>query len=80
MPSWTRQGTPLDHYRMFNARSETVEEKGGSLLLHHDPFHSVKGTWHPHYFGMDRCIAFAVPCMFDTSSESVEEKGGALLV
>ncbi|KAK9845254.1 hypothetical protein WJX81_001357 [Elliptochloris bilobata] len=28
VPSWTRQGTPLDHFRMFNARSESVEEKG----------------------------------------------------
>ncbi len=30
VPGWTKPGTPLDHYRMFNARSETVEEKGVS--------------------------------------------------
>ena len=28
MPSWTKKDAPTDHYRMFNARSETVEEKG----------------------------------------------------
>ena len=43
MPSWTKQGTPLDHYRMFNARSETVEEKGGSLLRM-TLYHSMKRT------------------------------------
>ena len=28
MPSWTKKDAPADHYRMFNARSESVEEKG----------------------------------------------------
>ena len=28
VPSWTKPGAELDFYRMFNARSETVPEKG----------------------------------------------------
>ena len=28
VPSWTKKDAPTDHYRMFNARSESVEEKG----------------------------------------------------
>ena len=33
MPSWTKKDAPTDHYRMFNARSESVEEKGALQAL-----------------------------------------------